>query len=767
MLSQGDRLGRYEIIERAGAGGMGVVYRAHDSRLNRDIAVKTLSTDCPARPDQRQRFLQEALAVSSLAHPNIVVVHDAGSEGDVDFIAMEFVNGRTLDSLSPMTPPEALRHAIQIASALEAAHAAGVIHRDLKPTNVMVTDSGLVKVLDFGLAKLAEEESSDGATVTSVRTPALTMAGTIVGSAAYMSPEQADARPIDARSDIFAFGSVLYEMLTGRPAFHGDSGLSTMVAILRDTPPPPSRMTQGIAPALDAIVLRCLEKNPDRRFQTMREVREALERAVAGPASSSSSSSAGNRPAPACAASIAVLPFASLSSDRENEYFSDGLTEEIINALAKIQGLRVTARTSAFAFRGKDQDIREVARALNAETILEGSVRKAGNRLRITAQLIKAADGYHLWSERYDRELTDIFEIQDDIANEIVTALREQMEWACCCSKPEPARRAPNLDAYTALLRGRHHLFRFTATSHTLARESFEEAVRIDPDYAEAHAALAAFHITDWALDLSDPHSCAENARQSARRALQLAPDHGHALAILAGLRGCHDYDWAGAEQDFQRALAVAPGSADVLLHYAYWFLRPQGRHAEAREVYRRLIEMDPLSPFPRYSISDSYFFESRFDKTLEAAAKALEIDPTYWPAMTMSASAAMGLGDMAAAVAWLDRANLVAPNDPSVHFLTTMFRAHTGDEQAARRGIAELEGRTGWARTPAMLAGMYTALGDLDTAFRYAEQMIDQRAGCVLWLLSPSYARLQRDPRFAGLLRRMNLNGRALAGAV
>jgi serine/threonine-protein kinase len=756
MLSQGDRLGRYEIIEQAGAGGMGVVYRARDSRLHRDVAVKTLSTDSPVRPDQRQRFIQEALAVSSLAHPNIVVVHDADSEGDVDFIAMEFVHGRTLDHFSPMAPAVALRYAIQIASALEAAHSAGVIHRDLKPGNVMVTDSGLIKVLDFGLAKLAEEESSDGATLTSAA-PVLTIAGTIVGSAAYMSPEQADARPIDARSDIFAFGSVLYEMLTGTPAFHGDSSLSTMVAILRDTPPPPSRIAQNIPPALDALVMRCLEKNPDRRYQTMREVREALEHAAASPSGSTSSS--GNRKAPACAPSIAVLPFANLSSDKENEYFSDGLSEEIINALAKIDGLRVTARTSAFAFRGKDQDVREIARALNAEAVLEGSVRKSGNRVRITAQLIKASDGYHLWSERYDRELTDIFEIQDDIANEIVTALREQMEWACCCGSPEPKRRAPNLDAYTALLRGRHHLFRFTATSYTLARESFEEAIRIDPEYAEAHAALAAFYITAWALDASDPRECAANARQSAHRALELEPDHGHALAILAGLRGAHDYDWAGAEADFQRALATAPGSADVLLHYAYWFLRPQRRHAEARDVFRRLIEMDPLSPFLRYTMADSYFFEHRFDKVLEAAAKALEIDATYWPAMTMSASAAIGLGDIPAAHAWLDRANLVAPNDLNVHFLTTMFRANIGDAEAARKGIAELESRTGWARTPAMLSGLYMSLGDLDTAFRYAEEMIEQRGGCVMWLLSPSYARLQQYPRFGELLRRMNLS--------
>lgn len=764
MLSPGDKLGRYEVISQAGAGGMGVVYRARDPLLQRDVALKTISPVRASRPEQRQRFIQEALLASSLAHPNIVVVHDAGREGDLDFIAMEFLDGQTLDRLAggaAIPVQDSVRYAVQIASALEAAHAAGIVHRDLKPSNVMVTRTGLVKVLDFGLAKTAPNQTptEDGATVTSLHaSPGPTCAGTVVGSAAYMSPEQAEARPVDARSDIFSFGSVLYEMLTGRMAFRGDSGLSTMVSVLRDTPAPPSRIVPSISRELEELVLRCLDKLPERRYSSIAEVRAALERIASG----ASGSNSAEHPANPCPASIAVLPFANLSSDKENEFFSDGLTEEIMNALSKIEGLRVTARTSAFAFRGKDQDVRVIARALNVDTVLEGSVRRAGNRVRIAAQLVKASDGYNLWSERYDRELTDIFEIQDDIAASIVKALREHV--GRCGLPPVRERRAPNLEAYTALMRGRYHLFRFTAGSWQMARQSFEEAVRRDPEYAEAYVNLATYHCSEWALDLTEPKAAAAAMRSAAERALALDPDRGDAHAAMAVIQGAYEYRWEEAERTFARALELDPASPDVMLLYAYWFLRPHGRFHEARQFYRRILEMDPLAPFIHFTIAETYYFEAKYDRVVEFAEKAVQIDAGYWPGLTMGASGYVSAGQLDRGREWLARAASVAPNELTVRMVVALMNAAMGDPEPARRLIAELESREGWARIPSMLSGLYGVIGDLEPAFRYAEEMIEMRSAKALWLGAPMHSPLRAHPRFGELLARMNLKDSALA---
>ena len=388
-MNPGSKLGPYEILSSIGSGGMGSVYKARDTRLGRTVAIKKV------KEQHSERFKQEARSIAALNHPNICQIHDIGD----DYLVLEYVEGKPLSS--PLPEQEAVRLAIQIATALEEAHQNGIIHRDLKPSNIMVTDKGSVKLLDSGLAKLHEQDAS----ISSLPTadfPA-TQAGAILGTVAYMSPEQAQGQLADARSDIFSFGLVLYEMLSGRRAFSGDSNFSVMTAIVSKEP-----ASVQASPQLERVVKRCLEKKPAERYQTMAELKAALEKAGKPKVAVSS-----EEPQP----SIAVLPFVNMSGDKEQEYFSDGLAEEIINALTKIPELKVVARTSAFAFKGKEQDIRKIGETLNVSTILEGSVRKAANRIRITAQLIKAADGYHLWSERYDREMTDVFAVQDEIAN--------------------------------------------------------------------------------------------------------------------------------------------------------------------------------------------------------------------------------------------------------------------------------------------------------------------------------------------------------------
>src|SRR5579859_1586777 len=426
----GRTLLHYQVGVKLGAGGMGEVYKAKDTRLGREVAIKVLPAGMTDNRDSRQRFMREARAASLLNHPNIVTIHDIAEADGAQFIVMEYVPGCTLrDTIPPqgLEPAVALRYGQQIAGALAKAHGAGIVHRDLKPANIMVTQDDAVKVVDFGLAKLTESRVIDESDATLT---AQTVVGQVLGTAAYMSPEQAEGKPVDARSDIFSFGLVLHEMLSGQRAFAGDSPMATLAAILRAEAP----SLRSISPQLDSVVTRCLRKDPADRFQTMLEVSQALENTSSRPVAV-----VGTIP------SIAVLPFANLSGDKDNEYFSDGLAEEIINLLAKLTGLKVTASTSAFAFKGKQVDIRRIGEALNVAHILEGSVRRAGNRVRVTAQLVAIADGCDLWSERYDREMNDIFAIQDEISQAIVDVLKVKL----ARRTGQPAY-TPNIESYTA-----------------------------------------------------------------------------------------------------------------------------------------------------------------------------------------------------------------------------------------------------------------------------------------------------------------------------
>lgn len=758
MLQPGDKVDRYEIRALAGSGGFGEVYRAKDTTLHRDVALKTIPAGEGEPSDQKLRFLQEARAASSLNHPNIITVFDIGQDRGVDFIAMEFVSGKTLDRIiagSGIPPRDATRWAIQIASALEAAHNAGVIHRDLKPTNVMINDAGVVKVLDFGLAKWNEPAPFD-AEITATAIAALTIEGSVIGTVCYMSPEQAESRQIDARSDIFSFGAVLYEMVTGQRAFPGNSALSTMAAILRDNPVPPSRLTPTVTVELERFIQRCLEKDRDRRFQSMGEVRRALEQFGSNAPVSTGLSSALLTPLP-CAASIAVLPFANLSADKENEYFSDGLAEELINGLAKVKGLRVTARTSAFAFRDKAQDVRAIAKALNVETVLEGSVRKSGNRVRITAQLIKALDGYHLWSERYDRELNDIFAIQDEISQAIVDALCEHL--GLNMAQPKAKRHTPNIEAYNALLLGRYHRFRFTPESWQLSRRALERAVELDPDYAEAHASLAAMCISEWALDIVAPGPSMDAARASVHRALELDSSLAEAHAILGTIRGAYEYKWQAAEQDFARALQLNAESTDVMLLYSYWHLRCRGRFHDARMYYRRILERDPVSAFALHIMAESYFFEGKYQDAIRYTQKTLEVDPTYWPPITITASCYGALGDRENAMKWVTKSLAAASYDPTVRCIGAAVQAMVGDPEPAHEIIAQLETKQGLSKLLPMLTTLYDAVGDGESSFRSAEGMIENRSARVFWIRVPSMRKLRTHPRFPELLARMNLD--------
>jgi len=668
-----------------------------------------------------------------LNHPHICQIFDIGD----DYLVLEYVEGKPLSSSLP--EQESVRLAIQIASALEEAHQHGIIHRDLKPSNIMVTDKGGVKLLDFGLAKLYEENASIS-TLPTVDMPA-TQAGAILGTVAYMSPEQAQGELADARSDIFSFGLVLYETLSGRRAFSGNSASETIAALLRDEPTPLKASAQ-----LEKIVKRCLEKQPADRYQTMAEIKAALEKVSTEKVVGSSTES---QP------SIAVLPFVNMSGDREQEYFSDGLAEEVINALTKIPGLKVTARTSAFAFRGKEQDITKIAEALRVKTILEGSVRKAGNRVRISAQLINAADGYHLWSERYDRDMSDVFAIQDEISQAIAEKLRIELKSGHRLVKQG----TENVEAHNLCLKGRYHFLKLTPDSGEKSREYFEQAIALDPNYAEAWFGMALFY---WWQGYSgtmlptEAQAQFENALLTALKLDETLPEAHSALGVSHAMR----FDWEAAEREFQRALELNPDAWEALLHYATWYLTPLGRLDEAAVALRRALDIDPLSAVLQRSLGMVYFAMRQFDRAIEQFTNTLELHPHYYLIdilMGISYFCMEKPDEGKRAIKAAERINEQRPIAQGLLGFAYARADRIGDAKSIMVKLQE-QARNGYV--PALaLAFIHQGLGETSKAFEYFEKAVEEMNGYFLEThASPIFESLRSHPQYPALLHKMNL---------
>jgi serine/threonine protein kinase/tetratricopeptide (TPR) repeat protein len=700
-LTPGSQLGPYELVALIGRGGMGEVYRARDPRLGRDVAIKVLSDSGTGQADWLHRFKQEARAIAALSHPNILAIFDVGT-GDLPFLVTELLDGETLRmrlDRGPLPMNEAASVAVQLVSGLAAAHERGVVHRDLKPANVFLTRDGIVKILDFGLAKAV----APGAASESPTCGNDTLAGMMLGTVGYMAPEQVRGETADVRSDIFAVGAVLYELVSGQRAFAGDSTADTMSAVLKEEPPDLA-LRGGIPAAFARIVRRCLDKDPRKRFQSASDLRFALEAAAGVP-------TAGQPVEKANEAAIAVLPFTNMSADPENQYFSDGLSEELINALTRLPGLRVASRTSAFRFRGGDVDIRQVGKDLQVSTVVEGSVRRAGSRLRVTAQLINVIDGYHLWSERYDREMADVFDIQDEIVEAIVKAVAPALVGD---AKKGLRRPTENLEAYELYLKGRHHWHQRTPSAMQVAQRTLEQVIALDPEYALAHAGLAdcfsVCRVYGW---VSATHS-RDRAKEAVTKAMALDPTLAEVNFAQAAYIFYFEPRWRRAEAFLRQAVAINPRFAGAHA-YLGLVLATDERHAEAKAHAEIARQVDPLSAYAQYLAAVTYFVSRRFEEVERSARRALELQPDALAGLWVLGLGLTGLEQREESVAALERA-VTLSRAPIYIGLLGLTLARAGHIDAAMRLVGELRDRAdrGEYIAPFALLAIHVGLGDV-----------------------------------------------------
>ena len=745
-LEPGARVGPYEVLDLIAAGGMGEVYRARDARLGREVAVKVLPAASLADAGRLRRFHQEARAAGALNHPNILAVYDVGTEGAVPYVVSELLEGETLrerlEREGALSAAETTAIAAQMAAGLAAAHEKGIVHRDLKPANLFLTRDGRVKLLDFGLAKRVDWPGvADHAT-------SPTQPGVLLGTAGYMSPEQARGEPTSTATDVFSFGAVLFEMLSSRRAFEGPSPVETLAAIVgRDVD---LSLLPADTPAyLEDIARKCLEKDPRQRFASARELQQALsERTRAAPAPPAVSPAGTAAPA-----SVAVLPFLSLDADRSQEHLCDGLAEELIHALASVGGLKVAARTSSFQFKGRSESVRRIGERLGVTRVVEGSVRRVGTRLRITVQLVDAGSGYHVWSERFDRELGDVFALQDEIALRVVDALKLRLGAGL-----PPRARPRDVQAYELYLKGRYFWNKRYQGELRKAVTAFESALARDPDFAPAHAGLAdALSVLGY-YGLAPATEVFARARRAAERALALDPRSPEAQVSIALVRDWFDWDLAGAEASLRRALELAPDHVPAHLYLAH-VLGLQDRDVEALASARAAVERDPLSPLAHTLVSTALFAAGEDAASIEAAQAGLELDSRYPPILLYLALAESRRRRHEAALAAARRASEAFERAPFFESLVGWALGRGGDTEGAREVLASLEERAGREHVPAVcLARVAAALGDRERSLAWLEEAIRERNTWVVNLGVDPWPAVADDPRWHALLARAGI---------
>jgi serine/threonine protein kinase/Tfp pilus assembly protein PilF len=737
--------GKYRIIGEVGRGGMGVVFQAEDSKLKRPVALKFLPLELSHSPDAKERFLREAQAAAVLDHPNICTVYEVGEQDDQAYIAMAYVDGKSLKeriALAPLKIAEALEIAVQVAEGLAEAHRKGIIHRDIKPANVMLTAKGQAKIMDFGLARV--EGAGD-----------LTRTAVVMGTVAYMSPEQALGQKVDQRTDIWSFGCLLYEMLAGHGPFQGGHEQAIFQSIAHADPEPIAALRRDIPVGLAKVLDGCLKTSPLDRYPDAGALVADLKSvdlkdlASAPPVTVREASP-----------SIAVLPFSDMSPEKDQDYFGEGIAEELINALAHLQGLRVVARTSAFALKGMKLDIREIGRKLDVRTVLEGSVRKAGNRLRVTAQLINVEDGFHLWSERYDREMADIFGIQDEITAAIVDSLKVTLRVGEKTALRKRSTDDP--EAYSLYLKGLYFCARPSSETYAKAMNFFRAAIDKDPNFALAYAGMAEVFGALGVMNLAPPAEMWPKAKTLLQKALSLDEDLAEAHAVAAQLAFWYEWDWEAAGRSFDRVLTLNPG--DAFCHGTRgWFCVNRRRFEETVLEIKTALELDPLMPLYYAWSVGLHWSIGRPDEALQEFAKALEMDPNNGLAYFHGGVAyyLKGLWDKAID-AFENGRRLFAPPGWAEGMLGLICLRKNEREKAEQILEATIESKKAVKHTSsAAIAWLAGELGKLDLAFDLLDTAYKQRdvlMGFVHVYTEMFSPALAADPRFKDLLAKMKL---------
>ena len=742
------KVSHYELISKIAEGGMGVVYKARDVRLDRLVALKFLSPNLSASKDRIAEFFHEARAISKLNHPNIATIFEIDEAGEEPFLAFEYLPGGTLrekirDEYAGgrrMTVRKIVSRALAVARALAHAHRHGIVHRDVKTDNALLSEEETVKLTDFGVAQVGGRKSASTADYT-------------VGTAAYMAPEQAQGLEVDHRSDIFSFGAVLYELASGRVPFTGAAQAVVLYEIVHSDPRPLREIRGDLPHTLTEIVGRALQKNPDDRYATMDEAVAALEAVRKELELEDTKPLKAELPAP----TVAVLPFVDMSPARDQEYFCDGMTEEIINALTAVKGLKVVSRTSSFQYKGGAYDIREIGAKLDVQTVVEGSVRTAGNKLRITAQLIKVADGYHIWSQRYDREMTDVFAIQDEISQAIVGNLKGKLVRAG--QKPLVKKKTGNIEAYNCYLKGRHFLNQRTRKSILHSIECFEEAACEDCDYALPYSGLAEAYILlgVGGYGEDDPAQALDKAREAALKAVQGDEASAEAHLALALVYYRADWDWESAEREFKRAIEINDGYATGHHQYAM-FLAALKRLDEALSEIRKARELDPLSLVINTALARILHFSHRFDEAIEQGRRTLELDPRYGLAYFDIGIAYAVTGRYREAIDAFEASGKHSGNVPRELMTRAIAHALAGERDKALELDAKLEklAKTNYI-SPLGSAVLQVYLGNLDKGFELLDRAWREHDGSLVYLQAePSFDSVRGDPRYAELIKKM-----------
>ena len=767
---------------------MGEVYRARDTRLERTVAVKVLPERMADDPDALARFEREARAVAALSHPNILAIHDFGQDQELRYAVMELLEGQTLRErlLSErLSWRKGAEIGIAVAEGLSAAHARGIVHRDLKPENIFLTSGGLVKILDFGLAR---SDAVPLEPVTSAPTKSsATEAGTVLGTLGYMSPEQVSGKPADARSDTFSFGCVLYEMLTGRRAFSGESPGQAMAAILRDQPAeivvPGTQVPEG----LNRIVRRCLEKNPGERFQSAGDLSFALKESLGSGLSILEAKRPrisrrtaillagaiialvaialvfrpfGRGAGPILIESLAVLPLANLSGDPQQEYFADGMTEELITALAKVSALRVTSRTSVMRYKSSSKSLTEIAKELGVDAIVEGSVTRSGSQVKITAQLIDASRDKHLWADSFQRDLKDVLALQGEVARAIAGEIGIRLT-------PEERlrladKKTVNPEAYEAYLKGQYHLFRRTAADAQKSLEYFQQAVQKQPDYALAYASIAQAYETaaGSAQGALSPREAFPSAKAAALRAIALDPTLGEPYASLAWNSFVFDRDWKTAESQFQRALQLNANFPIAHENYAI-FLARMGRFDEAIREMKRSQELDPASLGVNTMMGIALSLARRDDEAIPWFRRVLDMDPSFLRAHFGLGQALVHKKRYDEAISELKKTVELSGGGAAQLGALGYAYAVANRRAEALEVVQKLKEKSREHYVPpAMVAIVFSGLGENDQAMAWLEKAIEEHDPWLTGLkVDPMFDPLRSDPRFLDLVHRVGLN--------